>query len=225
MSRFTVRSRVLARACAERLASRRRPQAARRILVAHHLLAGDTFLLTPLLAKLRARHPAAEIVMTVRPALAPLYAGRPYGVRAAAFDPADGRTLDALLAERGFDLALVPGDNRHGWLAAALGARWIVAFAGDRPAPKSWMVDELRGCGATPAALGDLATELVDGPPPAPYRRGGGLSSVRRGDHGSSTDCSPTRSASNQMSDVPSRPSSSATKIRPPSSMACTSRL
>ena len=172
MSRFTVRSRVLARACAERLAGRRRPPSARRILVAHSLLAGDTFMLTPLLAKLRARHPAADIVMTVRPALAPLYAGRPYGVRAAAYDPADGRTLDALLADKGFDLALVPGDNRHGWLAAALGARWIVAFAGDRPAPKSWMVDELRVCGASPAALGDLASELVDGPAPAPYRRG-----------------------------------------------------
>ena len=42
-------------------------------------------------------------------------------------------TLDALFDEPGFDLAIVPGDNRYSWLAAAAGARWIVAFC-RRPA-------------------------------------------------------------------------------------------
>ena len=40
----------------------------RRILVLHHLLLGDTLMLTALLAKLRAQYPAAEIAMTVAPA-------------------------------------------------------------------------------------------------------------------------------------------------------------
>ena len=38
------------------------------------------------LAKLRARHPAAEVVMTVPRAYATLYATRPYGVVAQPFD-------------------------------------------------------------------------------------------------------------------------------------------
>src|SRR5205085_3548268 len=66
---------------------RRRSSDPRRILVLHHLLLGDTMMLTGLLAKLRARHPRAEIVMTVARPFAGLYAGRPYGVRAHAFDP------------------------------------------------------------------------------------------------------------------------------------------
>src|ERR1700704_3789414 len=104
-SRVAVRTRVLAHALGLRVARgpRMRPGEVRRVLVAHHLLAGDVFMLTPLLAKLRARYPRAQIVMTVRPALAPLYANRPYGVDAAPFDPRDPATLDALLQDRGFD--------------------------------------------------------------------------------------------------------------------------
>jgi ADP-heptose:LPS heptosyltransferase len=146
------------------------PAAPRRILVAHHLLAGDVLMLTPLLAKLRGQHPDADIAMTVRPALVPLYAGRPYGVRALAYDPRSQATLAPLFAEPGFDLAYVPGDNRYSWLAAAVGARWIVAFSGDRPSYKSWPVDEERPYGDSPAAWGDMVARLADGPAPAPYR-------------------------------------------------------
>ena len=89
-------------------------------------------MLTPLVAKLRARHPAADIVMAVPEAYAPLYARAPYGLRAIGWDPRRPHA-SPLWRERGFDLALVPGDNRMSWLALALGARWIVAFAGDRP--------------------------------------------------------------------------------------------
>jgi len=153
-----------------RMQPRTAPPAPRRILVAHHLLAGDVLMLTPLLAKLRERHPDAEIVMTVRGALAPLYSGRPYGVRAIVYEPRQSATLDALFCEPGFDLAYVPGDNRYTWLAAAAGARWIVAFAGDRPAYKSWPVDEERPYGSSPAAWGDMVAGLADGPPPRPYR-------------------------------------------------------
>ena len=76
-----------------------------------------------------------------------------------------------LLQEPGFDLALIPGDNRHSWLAQAMGARWIVAFAGDRPAYKSWLIDELRTYPDTPGTWFDITATLVDGDPPAAYRQ------------------------------------------------------
>ncbi len=165
---MAVRSRVLAHALGLRLARgpRIRPAEGRRALVAHHLLLGDTLMLAPLLAKLRERYPRAEIVMTVPPALMSLYAARPYGVQAMAFDPRDGASLDILLQDRGYDLALVPGDNRYSWLAAALDAAWVVAFAGDRPAHKSWMVDELVPYPGTPMTWADMNTLLVEGPAP-----------------------------------------------------------
>jgi ADP-heptose:LPS heptosyltransferase len=142
----------------------------RRILIAHHLLLGDTIMLTPLIAKCRARWPEAEIVMSCPIPFVGLYSGRPYGVRALPYDPRDIRTLAALRAAAPYDLALVPADNRVSWLARALGAAWIVAFAGDRPPYKDWPIDELRPYPRTPHAWGDLAAGLVDGAPPAPFR-------------------------------------------------------
>ncbi|MGE0876325.1 MAG: glycosyltransferase family 9 protein [Burkholderiales bacterium] len=160
--------RILPRALARR---RVRPGGSpQRILVAHHLLPGDVLMLTPLLAKLRARYPAADIAMTVRAALLPLYAGRPCGVRAVRFDPREASTLDELFAGDGYDLAYVAGDNRYSWLAAAAGARWIVAFSGDRPAYKSWPVDEFHSYRAEPAAWGDMVCDLVDGAAPPAHR-------------------------------------------------------
>ena len=127
-------------------------------------------MLTPLLAKLRERHAEADIVLAVRRALAPLYAGRPYGVRALVYEPRDPASLDAFFDGEGFDLALVPGDNRYSWLAAAAGARWIVAFGGDRPAPKSWPVDEERPYSPEPATWSDMVAGLADGAPARAYR-------------------------------------------------------
>lgn len=157
---------------ADALPRRRRmaPRAPRRILLVHHLLLGDTIMLTPLLAKCRERWPDAEIAMTCPVAYVGLYAGRPYGVRPLIYDPRAVETLNALRREAGFDLALVPGDNRLAWLARALDARWIVAFAGDTPRYKSWPVDELRPYPDVPMAWGDLVAGLVDGDAPARYR-------------------------------------------------------
>ena len=165
--RFRGRVEVVARA----LLRERAKQASttpQRILIAHHLLLGDTLMLTPLVKKVRARYPDADIAMTVADAIAPLYATRPYGVRALPFDPR--RPPGALFDEAAFDLALVPGDNRYAWLAAAMRARHIVAFDGDRPAAKSWHVDRLLPYPARPAAWGDLVAQLIDGEPPAPFR-------------------------------------------------------
>jgi ADP-heptose:LPS heptosyltransferase len=150
--------------------SRSRPAMPQRILIVHHLLLGDTLMLTPLLSKLRARYPAAAITMAAPHACATLYINRPYGVRVLGWDPRDAGSVQGLLREPGFDLALIPGDNRYSWLAQAMGARWIVAFAGDRPAYKNWLVDELR---PYPDKLGtwfDITATLVDGDPPAAYR-------------------------------------------------------
>jgi ADP-heptose:LPS heptosyltransferase len=165
--------RVLPRALARRfmhLRPRERPAAPRSILIAHHLLLGDTLMLTALLAKLRERHTQARIAITVRREFSPLYAGRPYGVEPIVFDPRDASTLDSLCAFGGFDLAFVPGDNRHTWLAAAAGARWIVAHAGDRPAWKSWPADELRPYPDVPSTWADMIAMLAEGDAPAPYR-------------------------------------------------------
>ena len=167
-SRFAGRADVVARALLHGPARRAAPADPQRILVAHHLLLGDTLMLTPLLKKLATRFPRADIAMTVPSAFAPLYATRPYGVRALPFDPR--RHAPELFAEAPFDLALVPGDNRYAWLAAAMRARWIVAFAGDRPAVKSWQVDRLVPYPDRPAAWGDLVAGLIDGPAPSPYR-------------------------------------------------------
>ena len=161
------RARIVARALLVRGARREPRTGPRRILIAHHLLLGDTLMLTPLLKKLRTLHPEADIAMTVPRATAPIYATHPYGVRALPFDPR--RDPSALLCEPPFDIAFVPGDNRYSWLAAAMRARWIVAFAGDRPVTKSWQVDRQIPYPDEPAAWGDMVARLADGPPPQPY--------------------------------------------------------
>jgi ADP-heptose:LPS heptosyltransferase len=166
-ARLVARGNIVMRALA---AARRRRELApepQRVLIAHHLLLGDTLMLTPLLKKARTRYPDADIVMTVPRAFASLYASRPYGVRTLPWDPS--RAAAGLFAEEAFDLALIPGDNRYAWLAAAMRSHWIVAFAGDRPARKSWAVDALVPYPDVPAAWGDIVATLIDGPPPAPF--------------------------------------------------------
>jgi ADP-heptose:LPS heptosyltransferase len=171
-SRFPGRARVVLRALVSRALGggrRGRPLDPERILIAHHLLLGDTLMLTALVAKLRERHPAADIVMALPEAYAPLYAGAPYGLRAIGWNPRDP-VASPLWGEKGFDLAIVPGDNRFSWLALALDARWILAFGGDSPVTKSWPVDELWCYPDRPAAWTDMVAGLIEGPPPAPYR-------------------------------------------------------
>jgi ADP-heptose:LPS heptosyltransferase len=166
-SRFLPRLYVLGAAALPR--RRRRPAEVRRLLVVQHLLLGDTIMLTPLLKKARSRFPAAEIVMICPRAYAPLYAGRPYGVEALGFDPRSLADHRALRRSRGFDLALVPGDNRWAALARALDARWIVAFAPDEASYRDWPIDEMRPMPDQPMAWGEIAARLLDGEDPPPY--------------------------------------------------------
>jgi ADP-heptose:LPS heptosyltransferase len=170
-SRWPARLAIATRALA-RTKAKERPTDPAEILVVATLLIGDALLLAPLLAKLRARYPRAKLRMTMSPPVVPLFAGRPYGVEARGFSPRDARTVAGPADWPAPDLAFVPGDNRNSWLAAALGARWIVAFDGDRPAYKSWAVDERVAFPSGPAAWHDIAAMLVDGPAPAPYRAG-----------------------------------------------------
>jgi ADP-heptose:LPS heptosyltransferase len=172
-SRFPVRMLTAGRAAAALLRPpyrRRKPAQPQRILVLHHLLLGDTLMLTALLKKLRERYPRAHIAFTCRPQFLPLYATRPYGVHVLPFDERDLATVSALLREAPFDLTCIPAENRLSVLARALGSRWVVGFAGDRPAAKNWLVDELRPLPAAPMAWCDMAGLLVEGPPPAPFR-------------------------------------------------------
>ena len=169
--RFRTRAMAVSRALWFR--PRRRSGAATgRVLVAHNLLLGDTLMLTPLLAKLRHTRPDCDITLLAAPATLPLYTTRPYGVRALPFKPSDAGTTRALMQEQSFDLAIVVGDNRYSWLAAAMRAREVIAHGGDPSWSKDWCVDTQLPYRAQPAAWGDMVADLVEGPAPPPYRRG-----------------------------------------------------
>ncbi|MBT7411070.1 MAG: glycosyltransferase family 9 protein [Methylococcales bacterium] len=142
---------------------RKPPVDCRKILVAHHLLLGDTLMLTPLLAKLRKQYSNATITMVSPKSTVILYQNKPYGVEVLPYDPKDIGTLKQLLKQSDYDLALIPGDNRVSWLAYALGAKWIVAFAGDTPSYKSWFVDQQIPYRESPATWGDMVADLVSG--------------------------------------------------------------
>lgn len=150
--------------------ARKPPISCQRILVLHHLLLGDTLMLTPLLAKLRQRWPQAELYMSCAPALLPLYASQPFGVQTLAFNPKQASTLKDLARHGPFDLCVVPAENRFVPLARAVGAQWVCGFDADRPGWKNWLLDEAHAFPATPSCFGDFAATLIDGPAPAPYQ-------------------------------------------------------
>ncbi len=173
--RAATRAMVVRRALARRPWPVRRvvsQAGARRILVAHNLLLGDTVMASGLLAKLRENHPEAEVTLLAQPAFVPLYSSRPWGVRALPFRPADVGTTRALMDEEPFDLAFVLGDNRYSWLARAMRARHVVAHAGDTPWTKDWCVDEHRPYPRDAATWTDMVAELADGIAPRPFTRG-----------------------------------------------------
>ena len=161
MGRLATRLALLPRAAVNSLRRRRRPAQIERILIAHNLLLGDTLMLTALIARCRARWPQAEIVMTVAPAVQALYAARPYGVQVLPFDPHRASTARKIGESGPYDLALVPGDNRHTVLAHAAGARWIVALDDKRLRAGNLMADEFVAWPTTPMALADIFASLA----------------------------------------------------------------
>ena len=170
-SRALSRLQALGRAALASLAPRAktRPQDPRTVLVLHELLLGDTLMLAPLLAALRARHPSATIYVAARPEVLPLFSGRPYGVHALPFSERDPRGLRALAPARGCDLALIPGDNRYALQARALGAKWIVALEQPGSAWKNRLPDERVPLPERETALADIFA-LLAGVPPQPLR-------------------------------------------------------
>jgi ADP-heptose:LPS heptosyltransferase len=127
-------------------------------------------MLTPLLAKIRQNYPDSEIYMAMQESVAPLYDEHPYGVIALPYNPRNKQSVKQLLTHQGYDIALIPGDNRYSWLAYAMGARWIVAFDGDRPAYKSWPVDEFKTYSTTPLSWSDMNLDLIPGLAPSKYK-------------------------------------------------------
>ncbi len=140
-----------------------------RVLIAHHLLLGDTIMLTPLIAKIRQQYPQAEIVMATPRPFCALYQKKPYGVQAIPYNPKQIGSLKNLINLSGFDIALIPGDNRYSWLAYALDSKWITAFAADRPAYKSWLIDQLVTYSEKPSNWADMNTLLIDGKSPQQF--------------------------------------------------------
>ncbi len=176
-SKLGIRATTAMRALASLARPRRRPGSpVRRILVAHYLLLGDTLLLAPLLKALAARHPNAERVVLVRPAVAPLFAGHPYGAIAMVFDRRDAESRRRVIDSGPYDLAIVPDDNRYAWLARAAGARRVVGFAADRPAWKNVMLDRAVPYPDVPGAWADIAARLLhddrEAVDPPPFEHG-----------------------------------------------------
>ncbi|MHB8252753.1 MAG: glycosyltransferase family 9 protein [Acidiferrobacter sp.] len=136
------------------------PEDVGRVLIAHNLLLGDTLMLTALIAGLRAHYPKARLVMTCPPALLPLYEGRPYGIETVAFDPRDRQSLARLIRLGPYDLAIVPAESRHGWLARAAGARWVRGFQGGPWYYRS-SLDEGRALPDRLVTLADLMASLA----------------------------------------------------------------
>ncbi len=146
-----------------------RPSNPAKVLVLHELLLGDTLMLAPLIAGLRDRYPRAEVFVTVRPAYAALFSGRPYGIHALPFSERDPGALRALAPAAGCDIAFLPGENRFGLIARSLGAKWLVAHAGGKPGWNERMTDERVPLPSAPAALADMFA-LLAGPDPGSLR-------------------------------------------------------
>jgi ADP-heptose:LPS heptosyltransferase len=172
-SRTLIRMRTLGRAALGSLRPRARvrPENPQTVLVLHELLLGDTLMLAPLLAALRERYRDATIYVTARPEVMPVFAGQPFGTRALSFTERSPDALRSLEPARNCDLAIIPGENRYALTARALGARWIVALAGARPAWKNWIVDELVDFPARPSGLADIFGSLAGPPRHLRYRR------------------------------------------------------
>jgi len=137
-----------------------RPERPGKLLVLHELLLGDTLMLAALLAALRSRYPEADIYVTAKPAYAPLFNGSPYGARVLPFTERKSGALGHLRPARGADIAFLPGENRHAWLARALGARWIVGLAGGRSKFVNRLVDERVPLPDRPTALAEIFASL-----------------------------------------------------------------
>lgn len=149
-----------------------RPAKPRTILIVSRFLLGDTLMLAPLFAALRDRYPDAKVFLAVQSKFLPLFAQRPYGVTALAFDLDDPGSMRHLRDRGPFDLAAVPGENRNAVAARAFKSRWVVAIDGDRPAWKNFICDQLMPLSARPGTIYDAFVELAGPDRGLEYREG-----------------------------------------------------
>lgn len=169
-TRFVILKMLLKRFFKEVRRTRSRPKDPECILILHHLLLGDTLMLTALCARLREVYPKAEIILTVPPVTSKLYSHSPYGIKVEAFNPHDVQTLLNLKKKYPLiDMAFIPGDNRFSLAARALGAKWIVGLDGDHSFYKNYFIDELVAFPHLPMALTDIFGSMVDGQLPRPF--------------------------------------------------------
>ncbi len=147
---------------------KREPQ---RILIAHHLLLGDTLLLAPLMKRIHEKYPYAKKFILAKPVFIPLFENTPYQFKALSFNPKSFLDLWNIFQSGPYDLTFVAGDNRYSWLARAVGSRWSVGIGGDNPSWKNWMLDEAKSFDSKPATWADMMGRLVDGIDPKPYQK------------------------------------------------------
>ena len=83
-TRFLTRSRIVMSALGQALEREPAREATpASVLIAHHpQMVGDTLLMSPLIAKARHTWPRSRIAITVSAATLPLFAGRPWDVKA-----------------------------------------------------------------------------------------------------------------------------------------------
>ncbi|MDF0605913.1 glycosyltransferase family 9 protein [Neisseriaceae bacterium TC5R-5] len=146
------------------------PDKVRQVLILHQFLLGDALMATSLLAKAREQFPQARIVLACPPSQAALYQGRPYGIEALAWQPRDFASIWRLFCLPPSDVVYLMGENRLSFLARALGARWIVGFAGERPAYKNYLLDEAVPYAMEPECWSETAARLIDGPMPRAFQ-------------------------------------------------------
>jgi len=168
--RLYVLGRLLEHLCQGSAWHRTRPQTPRKILVLHHLLLGDSLMLSGMLDKLQHRFPDAERFVACPQALVPLYAGNPFGINALGWNPRTREGLRPLFDKASFDLVIIPAENRFSLLARALGAHWVIGFDHDVPAWKNWLIDERHPFPESPAAFGDFCMSLIDGEMPSAFQ-------------------------------------------------------
>ena len=143
----------------------------KKILIAHDLLLGDTLLLAPLMKRIHEKYPNAQKFILAKPIFIPLYTNTPYGFKTLSYNPKSFLGLSRIFCKGPYDLTFIAGDNRYSWLARAVGSRWIVGIAHDKPQWKNWMLDEGKSFDLTPASWADMMGRLVDGKNPKPYQK------------------------------------------------------
>ena len=141
----------------------------KKILIAHDLLLGDTLLLAPLMKRIHEKYPHAQKYVLAKPIFVPLYTNTPYGFKALSYNPKSFLSLWRIFYAGPYDLSFIAGDNRYSWLARAIGSKWIIGIADDKPKWKNWMLDETKLFDLKPSTWADMMGRLVDGKDPKPY--------------------------------------------------------